>query len=96
MEPGCYHALIPNRCPAYITPERYDTLPVELAPGIDFPSFQLPTPGDSIRGLYTPSSGLPPVSRGGLNLKAPSGGAPRLETNQTKNAEEIRPLKDDL
>lgn len=74
--------------PKTITPERYETLPVELAQGINIPTFNLPLFGSGGPYLYTPINPIPEASRSGLKLSSPPVGAESLYTNETKNAKE--------
>jgi hypothetical protein len=71
--------------------EQYETLPVELASGIDFPLFGLPAADPAGAYLYTPPNPLPEASRGGLKLSSPPVGAESLYTNKVKKAEESFP-----
>jgi hypothetical protein len=83
--------------PRTVSPERYDTLPVEMAPGIDFPTFSLPVANPARVYIYTPPNPVPASSRGGLKLSAPPTGAEILYTNSaTRKAETNRPSKDHL
>lgn len=79
--------------PRTVTLESYATLPIELASGIDFPTFSLPAV-DPVRAyLYRPPDLVPEASRGGLKLSAPPVGAGSLYTNSTKKAKEPPPVK---
>lgn len=68
--------------PKTIVPEPYLTIPVEMAPGISFPAFSLPSATDSTEAyLYRPPDPVPAASRGGLRLTSPPVGARPLTTN---------------
>lgn len=74
-----------------IIPEKYETMPVELAPGIDFPTFSLPMADPAGAYLYTPPNPIPEASRGGLKLSSPPVGANPPDTNGTENTKEPQP-----
>ena len=82
--------------PRIVTLERYETLPVEMAPGINFQTFSLPTADPSGAYLYTPPNPVPEASRGGLKLSAPATGAESLYTNSAQKIEKLPPAKDKL
>lgn len=67
--------------PRPVTLERYDTLSVELAPGLDFPTFTMPSIDPAGAYLYTPPNPVPEAARGGLRLSSPPIGAESLYTN---------------
>ena len=80
--------------PRTVTLETYEAIPVELASGIDFPTFSLPTADPAGAYIYRPPNPIPEASRGGLKLSSPSTGAESLYTNSTKKAKEKLPTKD--
>jgi len=82
--------------PRPLTLESYETLPVELASGIDFPTFSLPIADPVGAYLYRAPNPIPEASRGGLKLSSPPTGAESLYTNGTKKAKEPPPVKDKL
>jgi hypothetical protein len=68
--------------------ETYQILPVEIASGIGYPTFSLPT-FDAIGSyLYHPPNPIPEASSGGPRLNTPPVGAESTQTNQTKKAKE--------
>lgn len=67
--------------PRMILMEKYETLPVELAPGINFPTFNLSVADPAGPYLYKPANPIPEASRGGLKLSVPPTGAESLYTN---------------
>ncbi len=81
--------------PRTVTLEKFEPLPVELAPGIDFPTFSFPAVDPAGAYLYTPPNPVPEASRGGLKLSAPPVGAESLYTNGTRKAKEPPPAKDE-
>jgi hypothetical protein len=80
--------------PKIITIETYETLPVEMAAGINYPTFALPVPEPAGPYLYQPANPIPEASRGGLKLSSPATGAESLYTNGTWKAAETPPVKD--
>ncbi|HNX52908.1 MAG TPA: hypothetical protein PLD51_04965 [Pontiellaceae bacterium] len=78
-----------------LMPQKFETLSVELAPSIDFPTFRLPIADPAGAYLYTPPDPIPEASRGGLKLTAPPVGAESLYTNGTRKAKEPPPAKDE-
>lgn len=82
--------------PKTVVLESYEPLPVELASGIDFPTFSLPTADPAGAYLYRTPNPIPETSRGGLNLSSPPVGAESLYTNRTKKVRETQPVKDKL
>jgi hypothetical protein len=67
--------------PGTIGLETYETLPVEMAPGISYPVFSLPVSDPAGPYLYKPANPIPEASRGGMKLDTPSVGAESLYTN---------------
>ncbi|NOU35355.1 MAG: hypothetical protein HOO88_01060 [Kiritimatiellaceae bacterium] len=80
--------------PRIVTLERYDTLPVEMASGISFPSFSLPSADPAGAYLYTPPNPVPEAARGGLKLSSPPVGAESLYTNGIQKAAKPPVAKD--
>lgn len=77
--------------------ERYEPLPVELASGIYFPSFSLPSADSSGAYLYTPPAPVSDPVRGGLKVSAPPAGTEMFYTNYLRKAEDPpEPAKDAL
>ena len=68
--------------------ETYETLPVEIAVGIHYPMFNLPTPDPAGAYLYRPSDPIPQTSQGGPQFSSPAIGAESLYTNKTEKAAE--------
>ena len=85
--PGTYSP-IGNYSPKPLVLETYETLPVEMASGINFPTFSLPSFDPSGPYLYRPPNPIPEASRGGLKLSSPATGAESLYTNKTEKAAE--------
>ncbi|MFA6173310.1 MAG: hypothetical protein WC701_06445 [Kiritimatiellales bacterium] len=79
--------------PRTVTLESYETLPVEMASGIDFPAFSLPEPDPAGAYLYRAPRPVPEASRGGLKISSPALGAESLYTNNAQKAEEPPPRK---
>lgn len=82
--------------PKTVVLETYETLPVELAPGINFPTFSLPVADPAGPYLYRPPNPIPEAARGGLKLSSPPTGAESLYTNDVKKAPELPAAKDQL
>jgi hypothetical protein len=82
--------------PQLLLPERYETLPVELAPGLDIPMFGLPTMDDAGAYLYIPQNPVPDGIRGERKLDSPPVGAISLHTNAVEKTKKTRPAKDPL
>lgn len=82
--------------PKTVTLEAYATIPVEMAPGIDFPTFSLPSVDPAGAYLYRPPNPISEPSRGGLKLSSPPVGAETLYTNGARKAENPVPVKDKL
>ncbi|MCC7300169.1 MAG: hypothetical protein IT583_03725 [Verrucomicrobia bacterium] len=80
--------------PRALAMETYEVIPVEMAIGINYPTFSLPTPDSAGAYLYRPANPIPEASRGGLKLSSPPTGAESLYTNDTRKAEKISPSKD--
>lgn len=89
-----FYSPIQIAAPRMILLEKYETLPVEMAPGIDFPSFNLPEASAAGPYLYQPANPIPEAARGGLQLSAPPTGAGSLYTNIPQKAAEPPPVKD--
>lgn len=81
--------------PRPVVLETYQTIPVEIAPGINFPAFSLPS-ADSALYLYRPPNPVPEASRGGFRISSPPVGAQPLNTNSTPEAGKQPPAKDPL
>lgn len=82
--------------PRMVVLETYQTIPVEIAPGIDFPAFSLPAADPAGAYLYRPPDPVPEVLRGGLKLSSPPVGARPLYTNSPPEVEKRAPVKDPL
>jgi hypothetical protein len=82
--------------PQLLLPERYETLPVELAPGLDIPMFGLPTIDNVGAYLYTPPKPISDAVRGERKLNSPPVGAESLYTNKVDKGTAPRPIKDTL
>jgi len=82
--------------PRTVTLESYETLPIELAAGINFPTFSLSAADPAGAYLYSPPNPIPEASRGGLKLSSPAVGAESLYTNSAKKAKAPPPAKDNL
>jgi hypothetical protein len=80
--------------PRIVMLERYDILPVEMASGIIFPMFSLPSADPAGAYLYTPPNPIPEASRGGFKISSPSVGAESLYTNDIRKAVKPAPVKD--
>lgn len=68
--------------PQLLLPEKYETLPVELAPGLEIPMFGLPTIDNAGAYLYTPPKPISDAIRGERKINAPPTGAKSLYTNE--------------
>ncbi len=79
--------------PQILLPEKYETLPVELASGIDFPMFGLPRADNLEAYLYSPAKPVPDPVRGERKISSPPAGAESLYTNVIKKAKEPLPSK---
>jgi hypothetical protein len=84
------------QAPRTIVLETYETLPVEIAAGINFPTFSLPVSDPAGPYLYRPPNPIPEASRGGLKLSTPPSGAESLYTNGVKKVPEPPTAKDKL
>ncbi|MFA7257023.1 MAG: hypothetical protein WC047_05560 [Kiritimatiellales bacterium] len=90
--------------PKPVSLETYETIPVEMASGIDFPTFSLPVSDPAGAYLYRPPNPIPEASRGGFKLSSPPTGAESLYTNEIQkttppadgNPDKQPPLKDQL
>jgi hypothetical protein len=80
--------------PRPLSLEAYATLQVELASGINIPTFSLPSVDPAGAYLYRVPDPIPEASRGGLKLSAPPVGAESLYTNGIPRAGEKPPVKD--
>jgi hypothetical protein len=93
-----YHA--PRMIPAKnIPPERYDTIAVELAPGIEIPMFTISIPSADGNATYTPPDPVLSPTRGGPRIKAPEKGAESIESDPAQpetSGPESEPVKDTL
>lgn len=82
--------------PKIVSLETYTTIPVEMASGVDFPTFSLPSVDPSGAYLYRPPNPIPEAARGGLKLSSPPVGADTLYTNGIQKAKNPAPAKDKL
>jgi hypothetical protein len=76
--------------------ETYTTIPVEMASGVDFPMFSMPSFNPLGSYLYRPPNPAPDAARGGLKLNSPPVGADSLYTNGLRKAKNPKPVKDKL
>jgi hypothetical protein len=70
-----YYSPVGLQSGGIIAPERYDTLPVELASGFDIPRFELPSINPAAAYLYRPINPLPSPVRGAPRFSSPATGA---------------------
>lgn len=78
-----------------IAPERYDTLPVELASGFDIPKFTLPSINPAAAYLYRPSDPIPQGVRGSPRFSTPAVGAEKKKpAPELPPGESEQPAKD--
>jgi hypothetical protein len=82
--------------PQPLVPELYETLPVQLAPGLDIPMFGLPIIDDAGVYLYFPRNPVPDGIRGERKITAPPVGAESSRTNEVNKTKIPRPAKDTL
>ncbi len=82
--------------PRPLIPELYETLPVQLAPGLEIPMFGLPTIDNVGVYLYFPRNPVPDVIRGERKISAPPAGAESSRTNEVNKTKTPRPAKDKL
>jgi hypothetical protein len=79
-----------------ISLETYSTIPIEMASGIDFPMFSLPSFNPLGAYLYRPPTPVPENARGSLKLNSPPVGAIPADTNSLRKAKNPKPAKDKL
>ena len=77
--PGQTYSPLGLQVGGIIAPERYDTLPVELASGFDIPRFSLPSINPAAAYLYRPSDPIPQGVRGSPRFSTPAIGAEKRE-----------------
>lgn len=77
-----------------ITPQHYDTVAVELAPGLNYPKFRIPSADNIGESASPPLEALPDPTSGGTTVNAPSQGAKSTETNHMETAKEKQTGKD--
>jgi hypothetical protein len=82
--------------PRPLVPELYETLPVQLAPGLEIPMFGMPTIDNAGAYLYFPRNPVSDPIRGERKINSPPVGSESLYTNKVDKIETPRPAKDTL
>ena len=73
-----------------IPPQHYDTVSIELAPGIEYPMFRIPPVRSAGESIYSPPNPVPNPVPDGPRVRVPALSPDAVQTNRTEKVEEPR------